>query len=307
MLCEDTCLSEYCWVLDTIWKQPLLLSGLVQYHYAVWVDFTNGLDTMVLCEDFWFVVIRRHKTSAAVREVMAYVSGHALMLCDDLTFCAWLGLTLLFYVKTVDAVVTCEGTSLCTGEKDWYLAAFLEIVVNVKFFNALTQLESRQWRWIVRFGMMTPMWTCWLNQWIWYLHAIVLFIWRFLRLISTPQFVLSSLSAGDVVVDPCSLPIVSGPCSENIARFAYNAFTETCISFGFGGCNGNENNFASMADCQDRCVSKYCFVLFCFFSRKMIVSVEIIFRLHLLANEEILKYCGFLNRNITWLETYFEF
>lgn len=58
-------------------------------------------------------------------------------------------------------------------------------------------------------------------------------------------------------VDVCTQVIDSGPCTDNVVRFGYNAAAESCQEFDFGGCGGNQNNFLTLDDCNQRCVSKY--------------------------------------------------
>lgn len=51
----------------------------------------------------------------------------------------------------------------------------------------------------------------------------------------------------------CSLPKEIGPCRAAIPRYYYDAKEESCEMFNYGGCQGNENNFASLKSCQDEC------------------------------------------------------
>ncbi|CDW59458.1 papilin [Trichuris trichiura] len=55
-------------------------------------------------------------------------------------------------------------------------------------------------------------------------------------------------------VDPCKQPKVVGPCKAVIVRYYYNMVTKKCEQFRYGGCQGNENNFATKADCEQRCM-----------------------------------------------------
>ncbi|MFN3201157.1 MAG: BPTI/Kunitz-type proteinase inhibitor domain-containing protein [Bradymonadia bacterium] len=54
-------------------------------------------------------------------------------------------------------------------------------------------------------------------------------------------------------VDICQLPADSGPCEAAIQAWFYNAETNNCEEFLYGGCMGNENRFDSLEACQQRC------------------------------------------------------
>lgn len=54
--------------------------------------------------------------------------------------------------------------------------------------------------------------------------------------------------------DICALPSEPGPCEAAMQRYFYNLETESCEPFTYGGCDGNENNFKTKSDCQDKCV-----------------------------------------------------
>ena len=54
----------------------------------------------------------------------------------------------------------------------------------------------------------------------------------------------------------CSLPAEVGPCDGNFLRHFYNAETESCEIFQYGGCEGNENNFRSLEECEEECIGK---------------------------------------------------
>ncbi|CAG9860397.1 unnamed protein product [Phyllotreta striolata] len=53
--------------------------------------------------------------------------------------------------------------------------------------------------------------------------------------------------------DICRLPEDRGRCRALINRWRYNMRTGQCNQFKFGGCGGNENNFASKESCLDAC------------------------------------------------------
>ncbi len=58
--------------------------------------------------------------------------------------------------------------------------------------------------------------------------------------------------------DPCSLPIVIGPCRAVIPRYAFDAASNACVLFNYGGCGGNDNNYATLAACQQACDTNIC-------------------------------------------------
>ncbi|KAG5201925.1 hypothetical protein MJG53_012058 [Ovis ammon polii x Ovis aries] len=53
--------------------------------------------------------------------------------------------------------------------------------------------------------------------------------------------------------DVCTLPKVPGPCNAFFVRWWYDEQKETCSSFIYGGCQGNNNNFQSESVCQAIC------------------------------------------------------
>merc|ERR1712112_309487 len=55
--------------------------------------------------------------------------------------------------------------------------------------------------------------------------------------------------------DPCEQPFaVSGPCKMMAPpSFSFNKGEGKCEQFFYGGCEGNNNNFGSLAACQDKC------------------------------------------------------
>ncbi|XP_059476667.1 kunitz-type protease inhibitor 1-like [Neocloeon triangulifer] len=54
----------------------------------------------------------------------------------------------------------------------------------------------------------------------------------------------------------CGMPLETGRCDAIKHRFAFDAAKNECVSFVYGGCGGNGNNFVSLADCQAACPKK---------------------------------------------------
>ena len=53
--------------------------------------------------------------------------------------------------------------------------------------------------------------------------------------------------------DTCKIPREIGDCKEFTERWYYDVYDEECRAFLYGGCNGNANNFESLAACRARC------------------------------------------------------
>lgn len=49
-----------------------------------------------------------------------------------------------------------------------------------------------------------------------------------------------------------------GDCNKGVKRFYYNKFTGFCEPFVYEGCNGNNNNFLTLEDCQKKCSKLSC-------------------------------------------------
>lgn len=54
--------------------------------------------------------------------------------------------------------------------------------------------------------------------------------------------------------DHCRFPSAVGNCRAAFPRFFYDITDQTCKSFIYGGCGGNENNFYSQAECEASCL-----------------------------------------------------
>lgn len=51
----------------------------------------------------------------------------------------------------------------------------------------------------------------------------------------------------------CRLPADEGICRAHIPRFYFDTQTGKCTPFFYGGCEGNENNFETIEECEKAC------------------------------------------------------
>ncbi|VDL58807.1 unnamed protein product, partial [Hymenolepis diminuta] len=51
----------------------------------------------------------------------------------------------------------------------------------------------------------------------------------------------------------CHLPQEIGKCLAYVPRWAFDPANGRCVQFIYGGCGGNENNFKTKEDCEERC------------------------------------------------------
>lgn len=61
------------------------------------------------------------------------------------------------------------------------------------------------------------------------------------------------LRAAPLPAAACRLPIVPGPCQKPVTRWAFDAAQGKCITFSYGGCKGNGNQFYSEKECKEYC------------------------------------------------------
>ncbi|XP_019644562.1 PREDICTED: PI-actitoxin-Axm2a-like isoform X2 [Branchiostoma belcheri] len=52
------------------------------------------------------------------------------------------------------------------------------------------------------------------------------------------------------------VPKKVGPCEALIPRWFYNSQTGQCEQFNWGGCDPNDNNFATLKECRKTCGRK---------------------------------------------------
>ncbi|KAF3430423.1 hypothetical protein E2986_10746, partial [Frieseomelitta varia] len=55
-------------------------------------------------------------------------------------------------------------------------------------------------------------------------------------------------------LDPCEQTKEPGPCEGNFTRWYFNAESQACEQFRYGGCKGNDNNFATEIACHQQCL-----------------------------------------------------
>ncbi|GIZ05371.1 tissue factor pathway inhibitor [Caerostris extrusa] len=51
----------------------------------------------------------------------------------------------------------------------------------------------------------------------------------------------------------CSLMKIVGPCRGRSERYFFNIRSGKCEKFMYSGCMGNENNFGTLEECEQRC------------------------------------------------------
>ncbi|XP_023173440.1 kunitz-type serine protease inhibitor vestiginin-7 [Drosophila hydei] len=54
----------------------------------------------------------------------------------------------------------------------------------------------------------------------------------------------------------CLQPLETGPCRMSLERFYYNKEKNSCETFKYGGCKGNDNRWGFRQTCEEACLVK---------------------------------------------------
>lgn len=70
-----------------------------------------------------------------------------------------------------------------------------------------------------------------------------------------PRPILKTAGTDSGTLDACDQEMgVKGMCRAMFTRWTYNSETNSCQTFSYGGCAGNDNNFVSESECKQTCV-----------------------------------------------------
>jgi len=81
------------------------------------------------------------------------------------------------------------------------------------------------------------------------------------RIISRSYIVCNQIKTSNVIValrhqEICNQPHEPGTCEAIFPRFHYAKDSNSCQRFDYGGCGGNDNNFANHMECERVCIQK---------------------------------------------------
>jgi len=75
-------------------------------------------------------------------------------------------------------------------------------------------------------------------------------------ILSEINFMMTMMTMMMMTGEACSAPAEPGPCRASIRMFYYNTSSGDCEEFMYGGCNGNENKYDTLEQCQRACASQ---------------------------------------------------
>ncbi|KAM9409965.1 uncharacterized protein KZ484_002059 [Pholidichthys leucotaenia] len=61
---------------------------------------------------------------------------------------------------------------------------------------------------------------------------------------------------GEAPADPCLLPMEEGNCGRYTMRWYFNSQAQACRPFIYSGCEGNENRFLHLEECEEACLGE---------------------------------------------------
>ncbi|KAM8757519.1 uncharacterized protein AB9X84_010323 [Acanthopagrus schlegelii] len=59
---------------------------------------------------------------------------------------------------------------------------------------------------------------------------------------------------GEAPADQCLLPMEEGSCGRYSLRWYFNSQVQACRPFVYSGCEGNDNRFVELEDCEEACL-----------------------------------------------------
>ncbi|XP_064073976.1 papilin isoform X3 [Vanessa tameamea] len=72
---------------------------------------------------------------------------------------------------------------------------------------------------------------------------------------TTLQPILDNRYGPENIQDVCQQPMLAGPCDQSLMQWFYDAASDACSQFTYGGCEGNANRFNTQEECERRCRS----------------------------------------------------